>query len=779
MTRIINILFVLLLLPPHGFTQTTLTATMGGGDTLTATLGGRDALTATLGAAKEETELTDYVSQMAFWGNEFNFTANIWEDKSGNDNHLLLKNASARTGDGVNLDYTITGLLTTDAVTVEAGSDTPTIPVNGTLRIGATDTIYGVTIKRAGATWAVIPFCEPKIDINIPLVSYDVSGNGNHATCAGLVDANVVTQDSCFYLAEYGYSAKGDDILNWDLTESNWTGSIDDFDAKWAELNYYNPQSADWNMQPTPDGNGARIHITAAGVMGFRDYDVLTVGRQYRVLCETENYSGSIEYSSGISVTTLELTRVNENWIYGDGSHDIISPAATNVHFFVGESNNVTSVDIDIKSMSCHEYIIVPALLDGTADALGNEIEYEQTGTRWLRWAHDIALEETNHNISVDLKGRWSDIMFSGLCDADQVYLIKETEADYFGSGKVVHDTFQSDGTEVLARDNKVRQLLENNGNTGFFFQDDSTQNEISFDSMYSIQPHFMYCDLGKTKNERYKWTLDDRNYTEDLVIIDSGIFINDPLTFNAFFDPEERVDYGIITFVWDALGDDNLDTMLTIMEDHNIYSTLAIFYSDMHYDSIVKWVANEQDCEVHTPADYRKTFPYTGLFSYRGFHDDATNYTVAQLQDYYQDIFSPWATQYNSQFGNITHKIFPGGAHDDVTDAVVLDYFDAGYLAGNNILQNNLPLWNIKRLIRQSVDDISDPWLPLYKSYIDEAIKDKSWIIYYAHPKSFPGWDYGNFIELIEYIEGKIDDGDMIRIMPMEEAWEVIMREI
>ena len=91
-----------------------------------------------------------------FNAGSFDFTANRLSDISGNNNHFTLKNASARTSISGNLDYVITGILTSDVISVVDGSNTPTIPSNGILRIAEGQVVYGVTITRGGVMWAYL-----------------------------------------------------------------------------------------------------------------------------------------------------------------------------------------------------------------------------------------------------------------------------------------------------------------------------------------------------------------------------------------------------------------------------------------------------------------------------------------------------------------------------------------------------------------------------------------------------------------------------------------------
>ena len=80
----------------------------------------------------------------------------------------------------------IIGLLSTDAVEVFDGSDTPTIS-NDRLDIASGNRIFGVKIFRAGELWAKYNCSE-----NSGSTAYDSSGNGNHGT---IVDAIITTPD--------------------------------------------------------------------------------------------------------------------------------------------------------------------------------------------------------------------------------------------------------------------------------------------------------------------------------------------------------------------------------------------------------------------------------------------------------------------------------------------------------------------------------------------------------------------------------------------------------
>jgi len=113
------------------------------------------------------------------------------------------KGSSCFLGDGTAY-LSIAGLLTTDIITVYGDSDIPTCTVGGRLDVDPADVVYGVTIKRSGAVWAIFPMCEPIADPSSHTY-YDVSGNENHATLINGTTANEGTQDEYHYLQK-GFS---------------------------------------------------------------------------------------------------------------------------------------------------------------------------------------------------------------------------------------------------------------------------------------------------------------------------------------------------------------------------------------------------------------------------------------------------------------------------------------------------------------------------------------------------------------------------------------------
>jgi hypothetical protein len=316
------------------------------------------------------------ISKVAFWSDEFDFSTNQLKDRSGNGNHLSLVNASARTGNGTDLDYLITGLLTSDTVEAVDGSDVPTIANNGVLRIGAAQVVYGVTIKRSGVIWAVIPFCEPVVSGNLPTRSFDVSGNGHHASCATIAAGNVTTQSNYFYLQRYGYSLGSENVLNWNM--ASWTGDPLLYTAIFAGVTLGDTQSANAYLQPTPDGLGCRYTKAATFNLRMRRFTAMVTGRSYRLTLRIANFT-SDGASGGLQVGNLGVNTTNRNWIIADGVFDY-RRAATNTTFEMGSSNPAAATVIDIYDPELRVLEVVPGLLSGASDAVGREIEFKADG---------------------------------------------------------------------------------------------------------------------------------------------------------------------------------------------------------------------------------------------------------------------------------------------------------------------------------------------------------------------------------------------------------------
>ncbi len=139
-----------------------------------------------------------------------------FKDAIGNDLQFIgkvpgraaFKQSNCFEGDGTAY-LTISGLLTTDTITVFGDSDTPTCTVNGRLDLGNAESAYGVLIERGGSEWAKYSLSEPIIDA-ANHTYHDVSGNGNHATLINGALANEGKQDE-FHYSQLGITV-GDGI---------------------------------------------------------------------------------------------------------------------------------------------------------------------------------------------------------------------------------------------------------------------------------------------------------------------------------------------------------------------------------------------------------------------------------------------------------------------------------------------------------------------------------------------------------------------------------------
>lgn len=729
-------------------------------------------------------ELDEFIDYMAFWGGTFDFENNLWLDQSGNGNHVSLKGASARTGNGSNLDYTITGLLTSDTIEVVSGSDTPTIPVNGTLRIGGSQIVYGVTIKRSGAIWAIIPFCEPIVTTNLPTRSFDVSGNNHHASCASLIAENVTTQDTYFYLQQYGYNLGSENILNWNLT--SWSGDVETYTAIFAGVTLGDTQSENAYLQPTPDGLGCRYTRNASYNMRLRQFSTLTSGRTYRFKIRLANYSSS-GLSGGFQIGNLGINTTNRNWLISDGVFDL-QRAATSTTFEMGASNTLVSTIVDFYDPELRLFEIVPALLIGTNDALGRVLEFVPDGNTFLRYGGQLQLPVGL--IAADQKGCWSDYINQGYCVNGKTYLIEKTQINHFGIGLASYDEFVSNGTEWCDDNNVVRELILNSGERGFFFDDDTTPHPRSYTDFSSIKTHFCYCEKRKIEEYHmynpttpglypqyfsdttgYGWKgYIESNKIKNLIIFKEDTYIadSDKVDFNALFYPYEEISFAMVAIVFDSMEADELTSIIGAFDARKFKLTRAIYYSDTitknNNDTLLKDTGHE--VIVHTPA-FGVVLP-----EWKAFHDTAENYTEEELEAYYTAV-----RQFIDSNGYKAHKILPGGGYDMITQMVAPNHFYTTWRAMGSDDVNMLPLVTPNCLGRSGNDFVDSASIEEAEGVVDDLITKRGWTIFYSHNYAWSGESLANMGELLDYIAAKTASGEAIRFMKMDDAYKIIKK--
>lgn len=731
-----------------------------------------------------DVSLSEFIEFMAFWGGEFDFENNLWLDQSGNNNHIILKGASARTGNGSDLDYTITGLLTSDTIEVVSGSDTPTIPSNGVLRIGASQIVYGVTIKRSGIIWAVIPFCEPIVETNLPTRSFDISGNGHHATCSTIIAGNITTQDSYFYLQQYGYNLGSENVLGWDMT--SWTGSVDDYTAVFSGVTLADAQSANAYIQPTPNGLGCRYTRLTSYNMRMRKYSTMTSGKTYRFTARIENFTCS-GLSGGLQVGNLGINTTNRNWLVGDGSFDL-KRASTSTTFEMGASNTSVNTTIDIYDPVLRVLEIVPALLTGTTDALGRTLEFVPDGTTLLKYGAQLQLSSSL--ITANQKGCWSDYINQGYCVSGRTYLIEKTESNHFGAGLVAFNEFVANGTEWCDDNNVVRELILNSGERGFFFDDDTTPHIRGYSDLSAIKTHFYYCEKKKTEEYHmynyatpglypmyfsdvtgYGWKgYIENDKIKNLIIFNADSYIsdNDKVDFNQLFNPYDETSFALVSIVFDSMEADELTSIIAAFEARKFKLSRAIYYSDsitkVNNDTLLKDAGHE--IIVHTPA-FGEVLP-----QWKAFHDTSANYTEEELEAYYTAV-----RLFIDSNGYAAHKILPGGGYDMTTQAVAPNHFYTTWRAMGSDDVNELPLVTPNCLGRSGNDFVDSDSITEAEGVIDDLIDKRGWTVFYSHNYAWSEDSLENMGIIMDYVADKIAAGEAIRFVKLDDAYKIIKK--
>jgi len=683
---------------------------------------------------------------------------------------------------GIGLYYTITGLLTSDAVTVASESDMPTISENGLLRIASDSTVYGVTIKRGGAIWAVLPFCEPYINENMPTIAYDVSGNGNHATCEALAAGNIVTQDNYFYLAQYGYSSHASDLMGADF--STWTGTFPD--ERPTGITFTNTSSA--NNYVSNSGNKLLYRFKAAAGsadMKLTDAGILTIGKRYRTDINITSFDTVGTYLQGLIIAQAgfaNLYQVKQS--IGLWSNDMVATSANWMLNRHAASENIKCVMTEPK---CYLVVIVPGLLSKNGnDALGNTLEYSPTNQRWFRYSGDLsfpsALQTSTFNYGT------GGLIKSGSLYIGHTYKITKTEINYFGNGKVVGDTISQNDTICRYNLDEVRRVYSKR-----LFNSD-----VKYDSLKTYLRGFYYTTKRNKNLANYIYNMDgagfgnwnhvDKGYIDTLYVLNKTSTVNHSTLITALNVPETTEGIAPISFVWDASNTLQLDSLNNMIDSVGGKYTYAINYGyRMTKANAIALAAAGHELACHTASEDAEFIP-----SYIGFEDNLTHYTEAQLQTYYAAIVPFFTSKYGV---TVRNKIYPGGAFDTVTIRNVLNYFETGstifdhfeYIPfyTNSIFPISLTAvefaknFNAKSYLGRGSPMDSTKW------QLEAVEAAKGLKVYYCHPDyqfsiaygTINGWAY--YRKMLEKITRMQKAGNEIRIYTLSDAMNLINNEL
>lgn len=718
----------------------------------------------------------------AFRSGSFDFKNNLWLDISGNNNHAELKNASARIGYNGDLDYTITGILTTDSISVYNGSNLAIIPNNGLLRILEDSIIYGLTVWRSDTIWANIPFCEPKINENMPVISYDVSGNGNHATCAALGDTNITTQDNYFYLIKNGYNDHGSDLLQIDF--STWTGTFPNERPSGITVS---STTSDTNYVSNYN-NKCLFRYKASGSieLKLRDIGVLIVGKKYRTIINIVEFDSVVSYLQGLGLAQAGWwTPYHIRSTLGKWEEEFI---ASSTSWEVNRMFAGQPVSIIFTEPVCYEVKIVPGLINQSGyDALGNVLEYSQTGNKWLRYACDLNfpddLQTSTYNYGL------GGLIKQGYLDDSSSYKIIKTETNHFGEGILVGDTINGDETTICTYGtNEVRKLHSK----GIF------NNEVNYDSIYQYLRGLYYCNKRNISvaNCTYNtngtgfgnWYKRDSGYIDTLYILNKNNYNHEQLISDLNIN-QTTEQISPIIFIWDAVNSSQLDSINNMIDNVGAKYTYAINYGFLMTNSEAIELANNG----HELAHHTALYEVGGYLStYKGFYETLANYTENELQTHYANVNNFYDTLYGY---NVKNNIYPGGQFDTTTLDNVLDYYETGTTVHNSYMYvpilkndqyvlNRSPVqiarnFNALSLIGRGAIHDSTLW------HLEDIWNNRGFKVFYAHPDyefdniygTLIGWEY--YEKLLEKISLLQKYGYDLRIYTMKDAIDLINNEL
>ncbi len=231
-------------------------------------------------------------------------------------------------------------------------------------------------VKIGSLGW--YPFCE-----GAGITAYDVSGNGNHTTGTSVDETNWGYQDDFHYLRDYGLSTLGaNKVIN----------GIFDTDTNWAK-------QSGWTIV---DGKAV---ATATTENLWQTTTGFVAGTTYRITYTISDFvSGSVKTKCGDAGYGTDRI--------ADGTYieDIVCVGNASLYFdgiisFTGKIDNVSAKELNL---------VIPVLADKTTDALGNDIEYPQSGPNAIPDTYFHLPENIAELTAADLEDRYLGIMDEG-----------------------------------------------------------------------------------------------------------------------------------------------------------------------------------------------------------------------------------------------------------------------------------------------------------------------------------------------------------------------------
>lgn len=415
---------------------------------------------------------------------------------------MAARDAASFTGDG-SAYFTITGLLTTDVITA-LSTDVPTCTINGRLDIAGGDVVWGVTVTR-GSTWAYYPICEGQGGS-----IYDVTGNGRHGVGTNVANNNWTVQDlpDEDFLAEHGANFVGnfngtDDVVNCG-TDSNLHFTDSFTISFWAKDNNTDHAFAYLicnraNSIGSENGYAIMYDTVAGDLISYSGADTTydigslviskTVFDLITVVFDKTNSEISGYKNGGLIATISESVipgTITTDFLIGKAPNSssqsfsgqlrdleiwdrALSPTEV-LSIFNGNSPSSQILDLPITGLSDTETdesgngvdgtwsgtglhsSIIPALSDKSADALGQPIQYPQSGKNLIPHTYLSMPENIRELYDADQEVRWEEKTSGDVVIGEEYLIIKRTIVDFTTVGAAnnnVGTTFTASSTGI------------------------------------------------------------------------------------------------------------------------------------------------------------------------------------------------------------------------------------------------------------------------------------------------------------------------------------------
>lgn len=341
--------------------------------------------------------LTNYFSNTIFSSGEFDFTNNLWLDKSGNGNNAELVQSNCVTVDIADRMYFSTVLVGNlgDWVITSQGTAVPYIFANNNIRFTTEGTLYNMRVTNSVLEIEYFyPMCENSRTM------YDCSGNGNHLTYyyQTIQVLTAAKQNDFHYNLKKGGSLWTPELFP--------TGNLEVAFTSGLALNLSNSSTLTRTEENIIVHSGTKAQRFTANT-GYGVYLNIDARKGDTIYFKAWVYvvTGSAELSFDATYTNVRLKEPSEyssttgQWEYLEAKVKARSTGPVKCRMLAtSDASDVIVDDISVRIKG--QTILIPALESGLSDAVGNVMDVLPETPEYVETSINmpIALADSDRN---------------------------------------------------------------------------------------------------------------------------------------------------------------------------------------------------------------------------------------------------------------------------------------------------------------------------------------------------------------------------------------------